>query len=116
MSVMIGGVTERLAPDSDFIIWDNVTNSSIVNLGARDAERIKVAAAVTFLSGLFQVKKKVGSRSQIYFTYFTYLFILIVCTLLNKTLYMLMELFRTCLYKSTKAFKLYRINFKMLLI
>ncbi|XP_028266374.1 solute carrier family 26 member 6 [Parambassis ranga] len=55
MSVMIGGVTERLAPDSDFMIWDNVTNSSIVNLGARDAERIKVAAAVTFLSGLFQI-------------------------------------------------------------
>ncbi|KAM7404424.1 hypothetical protein PAMP_011769 [Pampus punctatissimus] len=55
MSVMIGGVTERLAPDSNFMIWDNVTNSSIVDTFSRDAERVKVAAAVTFMSGLFQI-------------------------------------------------------------
>uniref|UniRef100_A0AAQ5XHX6 STAS domain-containing protein n=1 Tax=Amphiprion ocellaris TaxID=80972 RepID=A0AAQ5XHX6_AMPOC len=55
MSVMIGGVTERLAPESDFTTWDNVTNSSIVDIAARDAERIRVAVAVTFLSGLFQI-------------------------------------------------------------
>lgn len=55
MSVMIGGVTERLAPDSDFMMWDNVTNSSIVNEASRDEERVRVAAAVTFMSGLFQV-------------------------------------------------------------
>lgn len=55
MSVMIGGVTERLAPDSNFMMWDNVTNTSIVDKFDRDAERVKVAAAVTFMSGLFQV-------------------------------------------------------------
>ncbi|KAM6924622.1 solute carrier family 26 member 6 isoform 2-T2 [Xenentodon cancila] len=55
MSVMIGGVTERLAPDSDFMMWDNLTNSSIIDVAARDAERVRVAAAVTFLSGLFQI-------------------------------------------------------------
>uniref|UniRef100_A0A667WUZ8 STAS domain-containing protein n=1 Tax=Myripristis murdjan TaxID=586833 RepID=A0A667WUZ8_9TELE len=55
MSVMIGGVTERVAPDSDFMMWDNVTNSSIIDITARDAERVRVAAAVTFLSGLFQI-------------------------------------------------------------
>ncbi|XP_032376851.1 solute carrier family 26 member 6 [Etheostoma spectabile] len=55
MSVMIGGVTERLAPDSNFMIWDNLTNSSTVDIGSRDAERVRVAAAVTFMSGLFQV-------------------------------------------------------------
>nr|XP_046253622.1 solute carrier family 26 member 6 isoform X2 [Scatophagus argus] len=55
MSVMIGGVTERLAPDSDFMTWDNMTNSSIINVTSRDAERVRVAAAVTFLSGLFQI-------------------------------------------------------------
>lgn len=55
MSVMIGSVTERLAPDSDFMIFDNVTNSSVVDLASRDAERVRVAAAVTCLSGLFQV-------------------------------------------------------------
>ncbi|XP_023275747.1 solute carrier family 26 member 6 [Seriola lalandi dorsalis] len=55
MSVMIGGVTDRLAPDSNFMIWDNETNSSIVDTISRDAERVRVAAAVTFLSGLFQI-------------------------------------------------------------
>lgn len=55
MSVMIGGVTERLAPDSDFMMWDNVTNSSIVDTVSRDEERVKVAMTVTFLSGLFQI-------------------------------------------------------------
>lgn len=55
MSVMIGGVTERLAPDSNFMTWDNVTNTSITDTVARDEERVRVAAAVTFISGLFQV-------------------------------------------------------------
>ncbi|XP_053172865.1 solute carrier family 26 member 6 [Scomber japonicus] len=55
MSVMIGGVIERLAPDSNFMIWDNMTNSSIVDTLSRDAERVKVAAAVTFMSGLIQI-------------------------------------------------------------
>ncbi|KAM9350322.1 solute carrier family 26 member 6 [Symphorus nematophorus] len=55
MSVMIGGVIERLAPDSNFMIWDNVTNSSIVDEVSRDEERVRVAAAVTFMSGLFQI-------------------------------------------------------------
>ena len=55
LGVMIGGVADRLAPDSDFMIWDNVTNSSIVDTMSRDAARVQVAAAVTFLSGVFQV-------------------------------------------------------------
>lgn len=55
MSVMIGGVTERLAPDSAFSAFDNVTGEAIINTTLRDAERVKVAAAVTFLSGIFQV-------------------------------------------------------------
>ncbi|XP_019112215.1 solute carrier family 26 member 6 isoform X1 [Larimichthys crocea] len=55
MSVMIGGAIERVAPDSNFIVWDNETNSSIVDIFTRDAERVRVAAAVTFLSGLFQI-------------------------------------------------------------
>uniref|UniRef100_A0A3Q3JJA4 STAS domain-containing protein n=1 Tax=Monopterus albus TaxID=43700 RepID=A0A3Q3JJA4_MONAL len=55
MSVMIGGVTERLAPESNFMIWNNVSNSSIVDTISRDAERVRVAAALTFLSGLFQI-------------------------------------------------------------
>uniref|UniRef100_A0A3B4FWQ4 Solute carrier family 26 member 6 n=1 Tax=Pundamilia nyererei TaxID=303518 RepID=A0A3B4FWQ4_9CICH len=60
MSVMIGGVTERLAPDSKFMTWDNVTNTSIIDTVARDDERVRVAAAVTFVSGLFQLKYTFG--------------------------------------------------------
>lgn len=55
MSVMIGSVTERLAPDSAFTTFDNITNASAVDTFSRDAERVRVAAAVTCLSGLFQV-------------------------------------------------------------
>lgn len=55
MSVMIGGVTERLAPDSNFMKWNNETNSSEIDFLSRDEERVRVAAAVTFMSGLFQV-------------------------------------------------------------
>ncbi|XP_060912615.1 solute carrier family 26 member 6 isoform X2 [Labrus mixtus] len=55
MSVMIGGVIERVAPDSNFMMWDNVTNSTTVDIITRDAERVRVAAAVTLLSGLFQI-------------------------------------------------------------
>lgn len=55
LSVMIGGAIDRLAPDSNFMIWDNATNSSIVDVPSRDAERVRVAAAITLLSGLFQI-------------------------------------------------------------
>lgn len=55
MSVMIGGVTERLAPDSNFMEPSGANNSLILNVTLRDEERVRVAAAVTVLSGLFQV-------------------------------------------------------------
>ncbi|KAG7472299.1 hypothetical protein MATL_G00107370 [Megalops atlanticus] len=54
VSIMVGSVTERLAPDSDFQI--NGTNlTENVNISARDAYRVKVAAATTLLAGIFQV-------------------------------------------------------------
>ncbi|XP_062247609.1 solute carrier family 26 member 6-like isoform X2 [Platichthys flesus] len=54
MSIVIGGVTERLAPDSDFIV--NGTNGSQVHdFGARDALRVKVACSLTVLTGIFQI-------------------------------------------------------------
>ncbi|XP_026989800.1 solute carrier family 26 member 6-like [Tachysurus fulvidraco] len=55
MSVMIGSVTERMAPDSDFMIFSNSSNSSVIDTVARDNERVKIAAAVTCLSGIFQL-------------------------------------------------------------
>lgn len=54
MSVMIGGVTERLAPDSKFMESDGL-NGTLLNVTLRDEERVRVAAAVTLLSGIFQV-------------------------------------------------------------
>lgn len=56
MSVMIGGVTERLAPDSKFMFPDEVNGSLELNVTLRDEERVRVAAAVTLLSGIFQVQ------------------------------------------------------------
>ncbi|XP_014850627.1 PREDICTED: solute carrier family 26 member 6 isoform X2 [Poecilia mexicana] len=55
MSVMIGGVVDRLAPDSDFEFWNNVTNNSDIDFASRDQERVRIAVAVTFISGLFQI-------------------------------------------------------------
>ncbi|XP_065103168.1 solute carrier family 26 member 6 isoform X1 [Paramisgurnus dabryanus] len=55
MSVMIGSVTERLAPDSDFMVQINNTNSTSLDTNSRDLERVKIAATVTFLSGIFQL-------------------------------------------------------------
>ncbi|KAF7695493.1 solute carrier family 26 member 6-like isoform X1 [Silurus meridionalis] len=55
MSVMIGGVTERMAPDTDFMIFNNISKDSIIDTVVRDNERVKIAAAVTFLSGIFQL-------------------------------------------------------------
>ncbi|RXN30893.1 solute carrier family 26 member 6-like protein [Labeo rohita] len=54
ISIMIGSVSERLAPDDHFLT--NGTNGSfVVDTEARDVERVKVAAATTLLCGIFQV-------------------------------------------------------------
>ncbi|XP_056284915.1 solute carrier family 26 member 6-like [Pseudoliparis swirei] len=54
ISIMIGSVTERLAPDSAFMV--NGTNETgSVDLEARDAFRVEVACSLTLLTGLFQI-------------------------------------------------------------
>lgn len=54
ISIMIGSVTERLAPDGNYFI--NGTNGTgSVDIDARDADRVKVACALTLLTGVFQV-------------------------------------------------------------
>lgn len=54
ISIMVGSVTERLAPDEAF--YFNGTNGSLtVNIDARDAYRVQMACSVTLLSGIFQV-------------------------------------------------------------
>lgn len=54
MSIMVGSVTERLAPDSNFV--GNGTNGTVrVNIDARDAFRVQIACSLTVLTGIFQV-------------------------------------------------------------
>lgn len=49
----MGGVVVRLVPD------DSAANSTSTNISLIDEERVMVAASVTFLSGVFQVGKRV---------------------------------------------------------
>ncbi|XP_067302875.1 solute carrier family 26 member 6 [Pseudorasbora parva] len=54
ISIMIGSVSQRLAPEDQFLT--NGTNGSVVvDTEARDVQRVKVAAATTLLCGIFQV-------------------------------------------------------------
>ena len=54
ISIMIGSVTERLAPDSNFMV--NGTNgTTAVDIDGRDAYRVQIACALTVLTGIFQV-------------------------------------------------------------
>lgn len=55
LSVMVGSVTERLAPDADFLIANGTNVTSAVDIDARDLYRVQVAAATTVLGGLIQV-------------------------------------------------------------
>ncbi|XP_040926922.1 LOW QUALITY PROTEIN: solute carrier family 26 member 6, like [Betta splendens] len=55
LSIMIGGVTERLAPDTGFLIGNGTNGSAEVDVAARDSYRTQVAAATTVLAGLIQV-------------------------------------------------------------
>lgn len=51
---MIGSVTERIAPNSNFVV--NGTNGTIdIDYAARDAYRVQIACALSVLTGLFQV-------------------------------------------------------------
>uniref|UniRef100_A0A672UGA9 Solute carrier family 26 member 3 n=1 Tax=Strigops habroptila TaxID=2489341 RepID=A0A672UGA9_STRHB len=49
LSLMVGGVVDRLVPD------DSTGNGTSTNSSAIDEKRVMVAASVTFLSGVFQL-------------------------------------------------------------
>ncbi|MEE6502233.1 hypothetical protein FKM82_004450 [Ascaphus truei] len=53
ISIMIGSVTESLVPNENFMLPGNET---LVNTTARDKARVELAAAMSLLVGLFQVK------------------------------------------------------------
>uniref|UniRef100_A0AAR2K0P0 STAS domain-containing protein n=1 Tax=Pygocentrus nattereri TaxID=42514 RepID=A0AAR2K0P0_PYGNA len=55
LSIMVGSVTERLAPDADFLIMNGTNVTAEVDITARDQYRVQVAAATTVLAGLIQV-------------------------------------------------------------
>ncbi|XP_047439933.1 solute carrier family 26 member 6 isoform X2 [Mugil cephalus] len=54
ISIMIGSVTERLAPDGNYIA--NGTNETgVLDVDARDAHRVQIACTLTVLTGIFQI-------------------------------------------------------------
>ncbi|XP_029362020.1 solute carrier family 26 member 6-like [Echeneis naucrates] len=54
ISIMVGSVTERMAPDGNFIV--NSTNGTLtVNIDARDDFRVQIACSLTVLAGIFQI-------------------------------------------------------------
>ncbi|KAM6928421.1 solute carrier family 26 member 6, like 1 [Xenentodon cancila] len=55
LSIMVGSVTERLAPDGDFLKTNGTNVTAEVDVTARDLYRVQVAAATTVLGGLIQV-------------------------------------------------------------
>ncbi|XP_053723818.1 solute carrier family 26 member 6, like [Synchiropus splendidus] len=55
LSIMVGSVTERLAPDVNFRIMNGTNITSEVDITSRDSYRVQVAAATTVLGGLIQV-------------------------------------------------------------
>ncbi|XP_071982933.1 solute carrier family 26 member 6-like isoform X3 [Engystomops pustulosus] len=52
ISVMVGSVTESLAPSENFLMPGN---DSMIDTVARDAARVQVASALTLLVGIFQI-------------------------------------------------------------
>uniref|UniRef100_A0A4W6DBG9 Solute carrier family 26 member 6, like 1 n=1 Tax=Lates calcarifer TaxID=8187 RepID=A0A4W6DBG9_LATCA len=55
LSIMVGSVTERLAPDVAFLKNNGTNFTAEVDITARDSYRVQVAAATTVLGGLIQV-------------------------------------------------------------
>ncbi|XP_030588783.1 solute carrier family 26 member 6-like [Archocentrus centrarchus] len=54
ISIMVGCVAERLAPDSNFVV--NGTNGTeTVDIDERDAYRVQIACSLTVLAGIFQI-------------------------------------------------------------
>lgn len=66
---MIGSVTERLAPDADFLVFNGTNVTEEVDIVSRDLYRVQVAAATTVLGGLIQVSKYTPTQTQINLQY-----------------------------------------------
>uniref|UniRef100_A0A8D0CIS1 Solute carrier family 26 member 6, like 1 n=1 Tax=Scleropages formosus TaxID=113540 RepID=A0A8D0CIS1_SCLFO len=55
LSIMVGSVTERLAPDHHFLMRNGTNVTLVVDEAARDSYRVTVAVATTVLGGIIQV-------------------------------------------------------------
>uniref|UniRef100_A0A3B3ZR66 STAS domain-containing protein n=1 Tax=Periophthalmus magnuspinnatus TaxID=409849 RepID=A0A3B3ZR66_9GOBI len=55
ISIMVGSVTERLGPDSNFQVNNGTNTTGSVDIDARDAYRVKIACSLTLLVGIFQI-------------------------------------------------------------
>ncbi|KAF7659905.1 hypothetical protein LDENG_00291230 [Lucifuga dentata] len=55
ISIMVGGVVERLAPDSHFQNQNGTNGTGGVDIDALDAYRVQVACTLSVLTGIFQV-------------------------------------------------------------
>lgn len=64
LSIMVGSVTERLAPDLNFIKTNGTNITTEVDITARDLYRVQVAAATTVLGGLIQVRTQQRIRND----------------------------------------------------
>lgn len=65
---MVGSVTERLAPDMNFLRTNGTNITADVDITARDSYRVQVAAATTVLGGLIQVPTQLPT--EIIMSYF----------------------------------------------
>lgn len=65
LSIMVGSVTERLAPDVNFQQTNGTNITAEVDVTARDSYRVQVAAATAVLAGLIQVCKTGTSKKSI---------------------------------------------------
>uniref|UniRef100_A0A673YLT5 Solute carrier family 26 member 6-like n=1 Tax=Salmo trutta TaxID=8032 RepID=A0A673YLT5_SALTR len=52
-SIMIGITTQRLAPNSAFMTLNGTNGTAVIDVVARDASRVQIAASTTVLSGIF---------------------------------------------------------------
>ena len=56
VSIMVGSVTEKFGPDSDFVVGGNGTNgTAVVDVDVRDAYRVQISCALTAVVGVLQV-------------------------------------------------------------
>ncbi|XP_046895357.1 solute carrier family 26 member 6-like [Hypomesus transpacificus] len=55
ISVMVGSVTERMAPDSQFMIYNGTNGTAVLDTAMQDAYKVQVASSLSLLVGIFQI-------------------------------------------------------------